>query len=232
MKKLIFFSLIAVLFLIVGCDLLCPPEPPVVVIKYTLEASASVGGSISPSGKIEVKIDSIQTFTMTPDFGYAIDSIVLTNKFGISKTFPLTTNTYVLLITPDVYKVKAIFVDIQIKQNLGLLTQKPWKSILWQRRPIGTTDWFTQSGETGMTGTWIFGKNYRWQSFNNNNNVLNGEGDYILTKDSLIISGFSCKIITLSENTLVIMGRVPYYDSYGKRDPTKDEEHQFTYIHP
>ena len=91
MKKLFFLFIFSVL--VTGCDLLCPPEPPV-VIKYTLEASASVGGTISPSGKIEVIKDSIQTFTMTPDDGFTIDSIVVTNKFGISKTYPLTTNTY------------------------------------------------------------------------------------------------------------------------------------------
>lgn len=238
MKKLIFFSLIAVLFLIVGCDLFCP-EPPV-VIKYTLEASASVGGTISPSGKIEVLKGTSQTFTLTPNAGFRADSISIINAYGSGKTVAVTNNTYTLLNITGNYIVKAVFIDTQLELNFQLLTQKLWKNTIFQARRIGTTDWYTQSVEGSGTGTWIFDKNYFFDHFAHNDNVPTGGGHYVLKQDSLIIgstypddgrSGLRFKILTLSENTLLIRRQGHYYDPNGP-DPTKDIEEQYTYIHP
>lgn len=44
-------------------------------LEYTINATASEGGSISPSGSIKVTEGQNQTFTMTPEEGYEIDTV-------------------------------------------------------------------------------------------------------------------------------------------------------------
>ncbi len=44
---------------------------------YTLAASASSGGTISPSGEVAVDHGASRSFTITPDAGYHIDSVVV-----------------------------------------------------------------------------------------------------------------------------------------------------------
>ena len=44
---------------------------------YTITAGAGAGGSISPSGSVSVSYGNSQTFTITPDPGYAISSVVV-----------------------------------------------------------------------------------------------------------------------------------------------------------
>ena len=47
---------------------------------YIIEASAGVGGSISPSGRVRVSSGSDRTFRITPDDGYAIASVVVDGR--------------------------------------------------------------------------------------------------------------------------------------------------------
>jgi hypothetical protein len=44
---------------------------------YTINASASAGGSITPSGETTVVFDSRQTYSFTPDPGYRIGSVIV-----------------------------------------------------------------------------------------------------------------------------------------------------------
>src|SRR6185503_16650573 len=44
---------------------------------FTVSASASAGGSISPSGAVSVNYGANQSFTVTPNTGYHIDSVVV-----------------------------------------------------------------------------------------------------------------------------------------------------------
>ena len=44
---------------------------------YKIEASAGEGGSISPSGTVKVAAGTDKTFTITPDEGYAIGSVIV-----------------------------------------------------------------------------------------------------------------------------------------------------------
>jgi hypothetical protein len=47
------------------------------VTRYTITASAGIGGSISPSGAVSVVSGGSQTFTIIPDSGYRIDAVTV-----------------------------------------------------------------------------------------------------------------------------------------------------------
>lgn len=47
------------------------------VTTYTISASAGTGGSITPSGSVSVNHGSNRTFTITPDTGYGISSVLV-----------------------------------------------------------------------------------------------------------------------------------------------------------
>ena len=47
---------------------------------YTIKATAGAGGSISPSGNVSVREGRAQTFTITPDKGYAISNVKIDGK--------------------------------------------------------------------------------------------------------------------------------------------------------
>jgi hypothetical protein len=45
--------------------------------EYTITASAGANGSIAPSGAVEVETDIDQSFTITPDYGYRVDDVLV-----------------------------------------------------------------------------------------------------------------------------------------------------------
>jgi flagellin-like protein len=47
------------------------------VIQYVITASAGSGGSISPSGSVSVNYGASQTFTITPNTGYQVSSVIV-----------------------------------------------------------------------------------------------------------------------------------------------------------
>ena len=47
---------------------------------YTIKATAGVNGSISPSGNVSVREGKDQTFTITPDKGYAVSRVLIDGK--------------------------------------------------------------------------------------------------------------------------------------------------------
>ena len=47
---------------------------------YTIKATAGTGGSISPSGNVSVREGRDQTFTITPDKGYAVAKVLIDSK--------------------------------------------------------------------------------------------------------------------------------------------------------
>ena len=53
-----------------------PPAPT----EYTIKATAGTGGSISPSGNVSVREGRDQTFTITPDKGYAVANVKIDGK--------------------------------------------------------------------------------------------------------------------------------------------------------
>ena len=55
---------------------------------YTIEATAGAGGSISPSGGVSVREGGDQTFTITPDKGYAVSNVKIDGKsIGAVKSY-------------------------------------------------------------------------------------------------------------------------------------------------
>ena len=55
---------------------------------YTIKATAGIGGSISPSGSISVREGRDQTFTITPDKGYAVANVKIDGKsIGAVKSY-------------------------------------------------------------------------------------------------------------------------------------------------
>ena len=50
-----------------------PPAPNA----FTIEATAGVGGSISPAGNVSVRAGGDQTFTITPDTGYTVSDVLV-----------------------------------------------------------------------------------------------------------------------------------------------------------
>jgi hypothetical protein len=62
------------------------PEAPTIPT-FTISASAGAGGSISPSGTVSVNYGSNQSFTVTPNTGYQIVSVLMD---GVPATAPYT----------------------------------------------------------------------------------------------------------------------------------------------
>ena len=55
---------------------------------YTIKATAGTGGSISPSGDVSVREGGDQTFTITPDKGYAVSRVKIDGKnIGAVKSY-------------------------------------------------------------------------------------------------------------------------------------------------
>ena len=55
---------------------------------YTTKAAAGTGGSISPSGNVSVREGKDQTFTITPDKGYAVSNVKIDGKsIGAVKSY-------------------------------------------------------------------------------------------------------------------------------------------------
>ena len=55
---------------------------------YTIEATAGTGGSISPSGSVSVREGRDQTFTITPDKGYAVANVKIDGEsIGAVKSY-------------------------------------------------------------------------------------------------------------------------------------------------
>ena len=55
---------------------------------YTIKATAGTGGSISPSGDVSVREGRDQTFTITPDKGYAVANVKIDGRsIGAVKSY-------------------------------------------------------------------------------------------------------------------------------------------------
>jgi len=82
------------------------------VTTHTITASASAGGSISPSGSVVVNEGTDTTFTLTPNTGYHIDSVVVDgSNAGTSPTQSFTNvtgdHTIAAYFSIDVFSITA-----------------------------------------------------------------------------------------------------------------------------
>ena len=96
---------------------------------YTIEATAGTGGSISPSGNISVREGRDQTFTITPDKGYAVANVKIDGEsIGAVKSYTFE----------NVSKAHAIEV-IFVKGTASASTGDSSNLLLWSALLLAST---------------------------------------------------------------------------------------------
>ena len=87
---------------------------------YTIKATAGAGGSISPSGNVSVREGRDQTFTITPDKGYAVANVKIDGKsIGAVKSYTFenvrrTHTIEVIFMKANGNPQTGVFVDVAI----------------------------------------------------------------------------------------------------------------------
>ena len=96
---------------------------------YTIEATAGAGGSISPSGSVSVREGADQTFTITPDKGYAVANVKIDGEsIGAVKSYTFE----------NVSKAHAIEV-IFVKGTASASTGDSSNLLLWSALLLAST---------------------------------------------------------------------------------------------
>ena len=92
---------------------------------YTIEATAGAGGSISPSGSVSVREGGDQTFTITPDKGYAVSNVKINGKsIGAVKSYTFEN-------VSRTHTIEAIFVKGTASARTGDSSNLPlWSTLL------------------------------------------------------------------------------------------------------
>ena len=130
-------------------------EIPKPIVKHTITATAGANGSISPSGNVEVVEGADQTFTITANEGYEIESLKVDGKTvntAASYTFKNVTAAHTIEVT---FKQKATPVQPTVKKP-GISKQPQNASV-----KAGEQATFT----VAATGTDL---KYQWQIDRNN----------------------------------------------------------------
>ena len=92
---------------------------------YTIKATAGAGGSISPSGNVSVREGGDQTFTITPDKGYAVANVKIDGK-SISAV-----KSYTFENVSSPHTIEAIFVKGTASASTGDSSNLPlWSALL------------------------------------------------------------------------------------------------------
>ena len=92
---------------------------------YTIKATAGAGGSISPSGNVSVREGGDQTFTITPDKGYAVSTVKIDGKsIGAVKSYTFEN-------VSRTHTIEVIFVKGTASANTGDSSNLPlWSALL------------------------------------------------------------------------------------------------------
>ena len=91
---------------------------------YTIKATAGTGGSISPSGNVSVREGGDQTFTITPDKGYAVSNVKIDGKrIGAVKS-------YTFKNVRRTHTIEVIFVKGTASASTGDSSNLPLWSVL------------------------------------------------------------------------------------------------------
>ena len=92
---------------------------------YTIEATAGAGGSISPSGSVSVRGGRDQTFTITPDKGYAVSNVKIDGKsIGAVKSYTFEN-------VSRTHTIEVIFVKGTASARTGDSSELPlWSALL------------------------------------------------------------------------------------------------------
>ena len=122
-------------------------------LEHTINATASEGGSISPSGSIKVTEGQNQTFTMTPEEGYEIDTVKVdgtTVTASSSYTFTDVKENHSIEVT---FKKKA---DVPEVVEAPKITSQPKNATIQE----GETATFTVTATgTDLTYQWQINRN-------------------------------------------------------------------------
>ena len=92
---------------------------------YIIEATAGAGGSISPSGSVSVREGGDQTFTITPDKGYAVSNVKIDGKsIGAVKSYTFEN-------VSRTHTIEVIFVKGTASASTGDSSNLPlWSALL------------------------------------------------------------------------------------------------------
>ena len=92
---------------------------------YTIAATAGAGGSISPSGNVSVREGGDQTFTITPDKGYAVSTVKIDGKsIGAVKSYTFEN-------VSRTHTIEVIFVKGTASASTGDSSNLPlWSALL------------------------------------------------------------------------------------------------------
>jgi len=201
-------ALALALVILVSCDKDPIPDPPKMFTVEVINDNPQAG-NLLPSGKTEVVLGTNFNLSIVFNFGWEIDSLVINNN-----KVKINSNPYSVSVNSDI-KIRGLFK----KNQYGFLCGKAWKSTLDEARRVGTTEWYVQPWTPIgflFTGTSMY------QSFGPDNALI-GQGQYTMTKDSLIRGGVRRKILILNNDTLKLQGLI-------KGD--FDLEVRQTYVHP
>ena len=115
---------------------------------YTIKATAGVNGEISPSGSVSVRSGKDQTFTITPDKGYAISDVKIDGKsVGAVKSYTFEN-------VKGNHTIKAIFMKANGNPQTGVFVDVPEGSYYEE-----TVAWAVENGITKGTSDTTFDPN-------------------------------------------------------------------------
>ena len=115
---------------------------------YTIKATAGVNGSISPAGSVSVRSGKDQTFTITPDKGYAISDVKIDGKsVGAVKSYTFEN-------VKGNHTIKAIFMKANGNPQTGVFVDVPEGSYYEE-----AVAWAVENGITKGTSDTTFDPN-------------------------------------------------------------------------
>ena len=115
---------------------------------YTIKATAGVNGAISPSGSVSVRSGKDQTFTITPDKGYAISDVKIDGKsVGAVKSYTFEN-------VKGNHTIKAIFMKANGNPQTGVFVDVPEGSYYEE-----AVAWAVENGITKGTSDTTFEPN-------------------------------------------------------------------------
>ena len=112
---------------------------------YTIKATAGTNGSISPSGNVSVREGRDQTFTITPDKGYAVSNVKIDGKsIGAVKSYTFEN-------VKKSHTIEVIFMKANGNPQTGVFVDVPEGSYYEE-----AVDWAVENGITTGTGNNYF----------------------------------------------------------------------------
>lgn len=200
MKTKITFSALLVILIIVLLGTSCEHDPIESTKKYTIEVSNNIGGTIIPSGTIEVNEGGSESFYLNPDPGFKPDSIKVNGIY-----IPLTDNKFSLSDVGENYKIAPVF----NKTLSWYLIQKSWtEDSVFLKEDNGpwvsytTKPWVNYYLPNGQIETYSYGE------------LIGTGGSWSVTEtaDSAILNQDGQKLVIekLDDKYLIVVGQSLY----------------------